>query len=252
MNSIKGNLIKAVMFLLLMLTGCGGMTMTGGYIDPGFVRQSVVDGRMVAVGVVSSVQDLTVKERNDYAAVLRTKIMEYRKYYSVTSSGDLVNKIGKEGYNRILDNYKVTGGLSAEGMQTIKEATSVRYAVIARIESDKTTNGERRRSMSYAGKIEAKANRTMTVSMNIYDIDNAKSVFSGNIESYTDETELHDEYMPPRNNFASGLAGIINAAKGREVAAPPTEDELYPYPFVDPKGILNKVFREFAWNLPTK
>jgi hypothetical protein len=235
-----------------MLTGCGGMTMTGGYIDPGFVHQSVVDGRMIAVGVVSSVQDLTVKERNDYASVMRTNIIEYGKGLPVTSSGDLVNKIGKESYTGILDSYKETGALSAETLQTIKETMGVKYAVIARIENDKTTNGERRRSMSYAGKIEALASRAMTVSMNIYDIDTAKSVFSGNIESYADETELHDEYTPPKNDFASGLAGIINAAKGRKVAAPPTEDELYPYPFIEPKRVLSNIFREFAWNLPSK
>ena len=225
--------------------------MTGGYIDPGFVHQSILDGRMAVVGVVSSAQDLTVKERNDYASVLRTNFLEYRKNYSVAPSGDLVNKIGKESYNRILNNYKETGALSTENLKKIKETMGAKYAVIAKIESDKTTNGLRRNSMSYAGKIESNATRTMTVSMNIYDIDNTRSVFSGNLESYTNETALHDKYTP-RNDFASGLSGIINAAKGRKIEAPPTEDELYPYPFIDPKRILDGIFRQFAWNLPKK
>ncbi|MCK4838944.1 MAG: hypothetical protein KAS94_09065 [Desulfobulbaceae bacterium] len=251
MRYAKINAITAAILSLLILSGCGGMTMTGGYIDPGFVHQSILEGRMAIVGVVSSVQDLTVKERNDYAAVLKTNIMEYRKDYSVTSSGDLVNKIGRDNYNLILDNYKVTGGLSTENLQTIKEAMGVKYAVISRIESDETTKDKRTPSMSYSGKIEAKATRTMTASLNIYDIDTGKSVFGGNIEGYEYETEYHDKYTP-RNDFASGLAGIINAAKGKQADVPQTEDELYPYPFIDPKRILNRIFQQFSRNLPKK
>lgn len=248
---MKKHLLKSLILATLLLSGCGGMTMTGGYIDPGFVHQTILGGRMTVVGVVSSVQDLTVKERNDYASVLRTNFLEYRKDYSVAPSGDLVNKIGKDSYSQILGNYKETGSLSAENLQKIKETMGVKYAVLARIESDQTTNGPRRNSMSYSGKIESIATRKMMVSMNIYDLDANRSVFSGNIEGNTDETALHDKYSP-RNDFASGLSGIINAAKGGKIEAPPTEDELYPYPFVDPKRILNDIFRQFAWNLPKK
>ena len=246
----KVNIINILMFCVLVLTGCAA-PMTGGSVDPSFVHQSVLDGRMAVVGVVSSVQDLTVKERNDYASVLRTNFLQFRKEFSVTPSGDLVNKIGKEKYNQILGNYKETGSLSSANLQIIKETTGVKYAVLARIEKDKT-EGERRSSMSRTGMIEAIATRTMTVSMTIYNLDLVKSVFSGNLEHYYTETEYHDKHEP-RNDFASGLAGIINAAKGRVPEATPTEDELYPYPLIDPKDeILEFIFSDFARNLPKK
>ena len=246
----KVNIINILMFSVLVLAGCAA-PMTGGSVDPSFVHQSILDGRMAVIGVVSSEQDLTVKERNDYASVLRTNFLQYRKEFSVIPSGDLVNKLGKEMYGQILGNYKETGALSTGHLQTIKDTTVVKYAVLARIESDKT-EGERRSSMSRKGMIEAISTRTMTVSMTIYDLDQVRSVFSGNLEHYYSETEYHDKYVP-QNDFASGLAGIINPAKGKTPEAAPTEDELYPYPFIDPKKqILEFVFSDFAKNLPKK
>ena len=53
MDPNKQNTMKVLILSLLMLSGCGGMTMTGGYIDPGFVHQSILAGRMAVVGVTS-------------------------------------------------------------------------------------------------------------------------------------------------------------------------------------------------------
>jgi hypothetical protein len=235
---------RIVIFLLSLLTivicsGCAAK-ITGLKKDKSFVYSAVLGGKMVIGGVASLTNPFNEQDRTRYANLLRSAIIEERKEFSVSPVSLVVNKLGKEDYHALLDSYRDTGGLSNEQLSMLKtKVTGVKYFVFARVEADDISKNV---NTTEGGKhVEKKVSRAMAVAFEVYDIADAKVVWSGLISTTLSGSNSYE------NTKESVLIDFVKSVSGKSQ----TDDEKHPYPATPSmKKVFDKIFKEFGDAMP--
>lgn len=215
-----------------------------------FTFENVKNGKMIAGGVVHSIDDWKYKSKISYANKLKTEIMEEREMLKVTDAGFLAKKIGKKAYAQALKELEEDGMLSENSIINMrKKVKGRRYVVFARVESDDTSQDRRhydetdsQGNSTGRSLVDATTNRKMDVVFSVLDLTEGNTVWNGTI---TKSNQNKQTYTVKKD---SGLVSIIKAVKGTEERS---SEEMYPFPKA-PRAdrILSMAFKGFAENLP--
>ena len=241
-------------FLIVSIVLCSCATRIAGLKQSeSFVYSNVLSGKVGVGGVTSVMENLEDGRKSALANLLRTELLEERKEYNVVPSGTLAAKIGKAKYGQVMESYKAEGVLTDESLALLKPAATVsRYVAFARIENDNVSNGrseipdrnEKGEAIPNSGRISTSTKRTMTASLNIYDLQNGDVAWSGSVTKSATNTQEYDRQHEMQ------LVSVIKAFKGE---ARESDAEKYPYPSApEANKVLAKIFAGFAENMPKK
>ncbi|MBY0369463.1 hypothetical protein K2X33_02180 [bacterium] len=227
--------------LVATLTACS-TKIHGLRQSPSFSYVNLVNGKLVIGGVAESAGPLDEGTRSGYSALLRDALQENGKEYPVSSVEVVMEKLGLQ-YDRIVNELQQVGSLSDESLRTLRRALpDTRYVAFARIENNEVTTD--RSETQDSEKIVATANRNVTASLNIYDLELAEIAWSGTVSKTMGSSR---QYTREKER---GFARVLTAIKGPYTSA---AEQKYPYP--PPPGtqqVLTKVFEGFGEHLPTR
>lgn len=223
--------------------------------DPSFTYAAVVSNNLMVGGVTSALTTLPPAERNRSGGILRREFLDEREDIRVLPAGTLAQSLGTDAYNALLDDYRLYGQLSETRLGDLRnKVKDARYLIFARIESDEIEN-ERTESSVYdkkgkvvedKKKIKLCTKRTVSASMNIYDLTTGIQAWSGTVEKYDSRSR---EFETSEYEWTADLAEVImEGVTGEDIErskpgfpAPPSMDKM-----------MARVFEGFAENLPEK
>lgn len=238
----------------MIITSCA-THVEGLKADPSFTYAAVVSNNLLAGGVTSALTTLPPAERNRLGGILRREFLDEREDIRVLPAGTLARSLGTDAYDALLDDYRLYGQLSETQLGDLRnKVTEARYLIFARIESDEIEN-ERTESSVYdkkgkriedKKKIKLCTKRTVSASMNIYDLTTDIQAWSGTVEKYDSRSR---EFETSEYEWIDVLADVIlEGVTGEDVdrsqpgfPAPPSMDKL-----------IARIFKGFAENLPEK
>lgn len=213
-------------------------------IKDNFTVSSLENEKLLFGGLTSSQQDWTESQIATYSDIARSAISAYREDVQVSSPANLIEKLGKEEFYRIHQEFAKNHGLSKESIVRISEiSTSPKYIMFSRLLSDyinhqqnetdiKGTDGKTNRVT------ERKTIRYIVVSTKVYDLISFDVVMSG--EMWLNDSNTKSQSLRHRGSFLKDLATNLLL-----------EDHTYPDP-PSLEGMLNTAFRGISENLPHK
>ena len=157
---------------------------------------------------------LTNQERLLYSEIIRSRFAEQRPGFFILSTGVIVDKLGKERYNAMLEEYRTLGMVSEKWLSTIAEFTDgFGYVVFARILED-TVKSDRTRTDNYNDEkklmtgytITKERRRTMTVAQEIFSLETKAAVWGGSV---TKSASNSREYKVDRSDAASTVIDVL-------------------------------------------
>jgi len=224
--------------------------------DPTFTHRAVCSERMIVGGVTSAVSAMSPADRSRYADLLRRQFLALRKAYPISTAGTLSQALGAERYNRLLDDYRVHGQLSADQMRELKAAgVGERYAAFVRVERDESRSDRDEENGSVYGKakqdkdrktIVLKTTRECTATLTIYDLVAVKPVWRGAVEQSVSHSDTHTSEEGDEDWEDAVLTAVIGGLFG---LSSEKDAEAYPQP-ASLDEVLRDVFRGFAENMP--
>ncbi len=236
----------------LLVTGCA-TKIAGLKASPTFTHSAIESGKFAVGGVVSAHSTLDEGRRSSLAGLLRTAILEERKDYNVIPAGTLMNRLGSQ-YAVLASEIQSAGELSEKSLQNLKnKASGIRYVAFARIENDDVSNDRNETASTDrdgklipgSEKVVTRAERTVSVSLHIYDLKSSEVAWGGTVTKSLSATQQFEKEKE------LGLVSVIKAIKGD--GANQSIDQKYPFPTApDSQKVLARVFAGFAENLPEK
>lgn len=235
---------------LFLFTNACATKVDGLQVSDAFTVENIRSHSIVSAGVVDSKQVLLRADSNAYAGVLLSKIKDERPYANVRAVETLINALGEDRYAEVLNKYSASG-LDAPSLDEIaSKLPGVQFIALAKIESDITQKNSKETQASESkddkgnvtkveASIEQTHSRTVIASLNIYDLKNKNSAFSGQVSKTLEERR---KYNP---DGLRGVISLVNAIRGEE------QDKTYPYPEAPAtRKVLGEVFEGFAENFP--
>ncbi len=243
------DIVKAaiICFSCLSVVSCA-TKIKGLQHDPSFNYGSIVDSNMVVVGVTSDLYPLKINDITAFSRILQRSFLEQRKMYRIADAGVVIKSLGKKKYLAMLKEFNDFGVLDKKWLSRIKsKLKDTKYAVIARIEED-VVKKKRSRKREYdkddkkkvvGEKITSAVSRSMTVQLNIYDLETFDMVWGGAVSKVGSNSHVYNI-----NDKADKVVAIIGQILDRE-------EKLYPYPAIpSQKKVLRRIFYGFGENLP--
>jgi len=216
-------------------------------VDPSFTYQAVNSGKMAVGGVVSMVNPLKEDVRIRYGNLLRQSILAQREQFKVLFSGFVANKIGKNNYIKLINEYRGTGVLADNHLGTLKsKVNGVRYLLFAMVENDMVDKyrSDTKDKKSGDTTITTTTSRQVSCSLQIYDLTQSKIVWSGTVDKkYSNSNEFKKEKK-------DGLIDLVEAI-GKAANNQKQEEYAFPSPPALEK-VLKRAFSGFAENFPEK
>lgn len=242
--------------LFFLLPGCA-TKITGVRQDKSFTYDKIIQGKMGIGGVFSNFEDLSDKAKSKHASNLQYALQEERENYPIVPMPEVRDNIGKDRFYEIMDKYKVDGMLGKQDLQEIGSKAKVRYLVLIRIEEDVHSGPEwndqmerrnRKGRITQKKGINVSRGRSVKVSGNVYDLEMAKVVWSGQVTTF-DRNRVFYKYK--KKSQLEGLADVVRAVKGDAAKEEKPMEKLYPAP--PPPSLFKmfgNVFEGFADSMP--
>jgi len=225
--------------------------------DESFTHDEIVTGKMVVGGVVSIVNDLDESESGKYADMLSDSFLSVRKEFVILPVEEVVQRLGKELYQKILYDYKYTGELNLDFLKKLESCqTAFRYLLLVRIiENEVSKRTEKRPRPEIPPKTDWRGNpivkkidvvliakRRIRVSLDIYDLKKRILGWSGIIiESKSKERSPY--YEEKDEDIVKSFA-LIPVRAFLEVTIQPSAPST--------GKLLHKIFKAFAQNMPCR
>lgn len=257
MNTLRMAILIALVLGVGFMTSCS-TSVKGVKQSKDFVYEDIINGGMAIGGVFSIFEELTPKAKNRNATNLQLSIQEEREDYPLTPMPEVRNTLGRDNYEKFMDEYATDGILSKPTLNQLKAGLKERFLVVVRIENDdigesnysrvNARKDSRGRLVEKPGTM-VRRNRTIIVTAHVYDLLKGKSVWNGQVKSWGTETK---KYPLKTTSDLDALAALINLAQGGKLSADDrTIMEKYPPPRPPPLfRLLPKAFEAFADELP--
>jgi len=258
----SGARIKILLLLsLLFVLVCNGCATIPEIInlkqDESFTHDEIVAGKMAVGGVVSMANDLDEQENSKYAVILRDSFLSVRKEFVILPVEEVVQKLGKGLYRKILYDYKYTGELNLDFLKKLESCqTAFRYLLLVRIiENEVSERTEKRPRSEIPPKTDWSGNpivneidvvmiatRRIIVSLDVYDLKKKYLAFSGEIDE--SKSKERSPYFEEKDEDIVKSFKLIPMRAFLEVtlqpSAPPTDK------------LLHNIFKAFAQNMPCR
>ena len=223
--------------------------------DESFTHDEIVSGMMGVGGVVSVVNDLDESVSSKYAGILKESFLSVRKEFVILPVEDVVQWIGNDNYQTILDDYEFTGKLNLDFLKKLESSqTSFRYLLLVRIIENEVTESREKvprpeippqwdkkgNPIVKEIAVELIATRRIRVSLDIYDLKKGIPVFSGIINE--SKSKERTAYFEEKDEGIGRTFALIPVRAFLEVTLKPSvprTDEL-----------LHKIFKAFAQYIP--
>jgi len=225
--------------------------------DESFTHDEIVTGKMVVGGVVSIVNDLDESESSKYADMLRGSFLPVRKEFVILPVEEVVQRLGKELYQKILYDYKYTGELNLDFLKKLESCqTAFRYLLLVRIiENEVSERTEKRPRHKIPPKTDWRGNpivneidvvmiatRRIRVSLDVYDLKKRILALSGEIDE--SKSKERSPYFEEKDENIVKSFALIPLRAFLDVtiqpSAPPTDK------------LLHTIFKAFVKNMPCR
>ena len=223
--------------------------------DESFTHDEIVSGKMVVGGVVSIVNDLDESESIRYATMLRESFLTVRKEFVILPVEEVVQRLGKDLYQKILYDYKYTGELNLYFLKKLESyQTAFRYLLLVRVIENEVSESTEERPRSeippqtdllgnpIVEKIDVvlTATRRIGVSLDVYDLNKKILAWSGIINE--SKSKERTAYFEEKDEDIVKSFALIPVRAFLEVTFRPSA------PSTD--KLLHKIFKAFAQNMP--
>jgi hypothetical protein len=202
------------------------------YKDDNFSYNHLISHGAIIGGIASQEISFSNKERAEYSSLLSTILNEHRTAHFITTS-QLMDKIGKESYFAIMNQYDVEQKLMDKDMQVIRDSIpEIAYIILAYIENETTSNTSYTdETANDEGKYKTvnKSTRSLTVEFQIYDVFQEKMV---------QNNRIFDEARRTGTSYADSFGDVVM-------------DDLFFGAFrnVEREEVLEEIYEKFAMAL---
>jgi len=261
---IKNRILKCKTFCVLSIIVLSSLVFSGCAATPeiinlkqdeSFTHDEIVGGMMGVCGVVSTVNDLDESESSKYAGILKESFLSVRKEFVILPVEEVVQWIGNDHYQTILDDYQYTGNLNLDFLKKLESSqTAFRYLLLVRIIENEVTETREKcprpeipPQCDLEGNpivkkiaVELIATRRIRVSLDIYDLKKRLPVWSGIINE--SKSKQRTAYFEKKDEGIGRTFALIPVRAFLEVTLQPSvprTDEL-----------LHKIFKAFAQYIP--
>ena len=246
------------MFVLsgLVLSGCAAMPeIINLKQDESFTHHEIVAGMMGVGGVVSIVNDLDESESSKYAGILKESFLSIRKEFVILPVEDVLQWIGNDHYQTILDDYQYTGKLNLDFLKKLESSqNSFRYLLLVRIiENEVTETREKVPRPEIPPQFDLEGNpivkeiavdliatRRIRVSLDIYDLKKGLPVWSGIINE--SKSKKRTAYFEEKDEGIGRTFSLIPVRAFLAVTLQPSAPRS--------DKLLHKIFKAFAQYIP--
>ena len=250
---MRRHLYLALMLVAVQFSfGCT-TKVSGLMVSKAMTYDALAERQIIAAGVVGATGDIDVGESNTLSQQMRNMVTEERRGLPVMDASAMSSKLGQAKYLDLLKSYQKNAGLNPQQMTELQKAigqpTFVAFARIDRNDQSKNsseTSGteykdEKGRKQYRPGEVIRTNQRTMTVTMHIYDLKNTELAFTGTVTKSEESVSRYEK------NLISGVVAIINASKGKDI------NDAYPFPDAPSEvSVIGPIFKGFAQNFPKK
>ena len=239
----------ALALVVAAVTSTGCATKVAGLkADDSFNYQSVTNGRL-AIGGVTAFAALAPEVKAQYANLLQTNIQELRGAYELVPTAAVKAQMGDDAYAQLMERYGTMGSLDEGAIGALQAVKAARYVAFALVESDTVKNDRQElpkrdskgKAIGNRREVHKTSVRTVTASLQIYDVAEGKRVWSGSLTKTARNANVYDL----KNDGL--LVDLVKAAADIQE----TDEELYPAPSEPTSDVvLAQVFKGFAENMP--
>jgi len=226
--------------------------------DAGFTGKAVVSGGMVALGVVSAVEEISDAKSSQFANVLRETIKSDRPGYPLISQSEASQALGEGKMQALLRQYAAEGSFSKDTLLAISEVVRPRYVAILRVEKDMVESPqwvpqdeiiERSGEITSVEAVAVWVDRHMEISAAVYDLKEGRQVFSGLISIWDRAEKTYPVHTYGVRGDDEDQSLELEEPKKQEVFLP--RGRSYPPPAPPRLNImLPRAFRAFSEKLP--
>jgi len=203
------------------------------YKDDNFNYNQLMNSGVVIGGIASHEINFTNDERIQYNSQFTTSMLKELKDVHIISNSQFINKIGKENYFSIMEEFDFEREISKEDMVVIKESIPEKeYIIFAYIDSENTIDESyTEQTTDKEGKYKTiyKTTYTLAVEFQIYDLFREQMVWNN---------MLFNEAVKTQNREEDSLFGVV------------TGDVMSSAIFeIDREDVLAKIYEIFAQDL---
>lgn len=232
-----------------LLSACA-TKVEGLFVKDDFKAPQIQRGGMVAGGVVAELGKFDLLQSNNYSNAMLAAIQAEREYIKMSPASVFINAAGKDQYAKIMNAYAVADLDEPTLGRIASKLKGARYLALAKIDANNTKlteketdprevknkNGEITRE---PGKVSKVHERTLLVTMTIYDLQTRSVAFSGQVKKTKEDRREYEKTL------ATTIISVLNAAQRR------SQEEIYPTPEApQTRDVLQSVFAGFGQNLP--
>ncbi len=246
--------------LLSLLAGAACATKIDGLrSDPSFTAVALRDKTLVMAVVDAVDKPLSLETSLAFTQEMRIGFLDQRPWLSTLDGGALRSAIGEGAYERLRTAWRPGASVGKDELDLIRDALpEAGYATFARIEENRLRSWRDRQTLHETRTLDdgstvtvdtgyevtATVERTMTVSLSIYDLTAGGEVWGGRVTKRLSETRVFHRRVAPGMGIVVDLMSMM----------PPTgEDRFYPFPAPpDERRLLRSIFSGFAEHLPGK
>lgn len=252
--------VSLLLLVMMFVSGCK-TEVQGKLHDESFTYESAAHYPFVVGGVVSMIDTVSIEQHLLYSDILIREFIDERPEFTLYKTGRLIMTTSEAGYLAWMEDYLKTGEVRREFSKLIRMIyPNARYLVFCRIEENQVTQNhtenetdvadsdeDRKRGEYEYVQVDISLNSTRQVraTLNIYDLDQNITVWSGHIaeikthsnnfsRTFHKESRWRDELI---DSFVGMMIGI--------------DDQGYPEP-PSLESLLTSVFEGFAENMPEK
>lgn len=243
-----------VTLLLAVLFMC-----VSGCVAPGadihhrsFNHRSVQDRGLAIIGVVSSDKNHATYRSAGWSKTLSKSVKKHHDEFPLRSASDTRKAMGAEDYSTVMKSLHQNNELYSRELQLIRKSKIIsRYAMVARIESDKLENPPHQRIPMTNGRGEVyrdrvalrlTSKRTVTVSAQIYDLETGLIVWQKTENSSPENVATYTDYNGKSFTSALTAATMNKLANGSLDRKPPV--------FPDFKSAFGEAIDKLTNSLP--
>lgn len=218
--------------------------------EDSFTAESVIHDRFLFLGLASEKGNFSDSEFSNHSYAAMNALTNSRGDIDISYKANFMSDLGVDNFKNIVGRYQNREILDANVISQISTAAAgFRYLVLSRIDQDGVSENENYSDKSTTFTVK----RTLGVHTEIYDFNNAKLVWSGNLNTEISRTNTNSHNKS--SNVIKDL--LISAAENKmygKYPPPPDINELIeksfdgigknlPAPTCDEVGYINCVKR---------
>jgi hypothetical protein len=203
------------------------------YKDDNFSSNHLISHGAIIGGIASKEISFSNEERVKYGSLLSTILTEHRTAVNFITTSQLMDKIGKESYFAIMNQYDVEQKLMGKDMRVIRDSIpEIAYIIPACIKNETASNTSYTEDTANdEGKYKTvnESTRSLTVEFQIYDVFQEKMV---------QNTRIFDEARRTGTSYADNSGGVV------------MDDLIFGgFRRVEHEDVLDEIYEKFAMAL---